>query len=424
MRRSTSSSGRSRRRGSLLGADWHVQAPPNLAYDDFPLLLDAGIDDWGGVSPVTIDHVNPEAPWPEIERLREATESRGLALAPAAAALPRVRRRPRSLGRPCRRACRAPCLGRARPRARGPLGAGRAGRGAVPRPARRDPARARRRASSAGTRSCGCSRRAASERERVFAAADRLRREVCGDEVTYVVTRNIQYTNVCYFKCGFCAFSKGKLAENLRGPAFLVPMDEIVRRSQSRRGSAARPRCACRAGSTRRSRATTTPRSSPRSATAVPGLHVHAFSALEVWQGAATLGLSLDEYLARLRDLGLGSLPGHRGRDPRRRGARDHLPRQGLDRPVARGARCRAPRRPALERDDDDGPRRPAAALGQPSAPGARAAGAERRLHRVRAAAVRADGGADVPQGPRAARADVRRGAARSTRSPGSPCIR
>src|SRR6476619_350901 len=66
----------------LLGRDRHVQAPPNLAYDDFPLLLDAGIDDWGGVSPVTIDHVNPEAPWPEIALLREATESRGLALAP------------------------------------------------------------------------------------------------------------------------------------------------------------------------------------------------------------------------------------------------------------------------------------------------------------------------------------------------------
>src|SRR5439155_472874 len=69
------------------------------------------------------------------------------------------------------------------------------------------------------------------ERQRVFAAADRLRREVCGDEVSYVVTRNIQYTNVCYFRCGFCAFSKGKLAENLRGPAYLVPLDEIVRRS-------------------------------------------------------------------------------------------------------------------------------------------------------------------------------------------------
>ena len=65
----------------LLGPQAHVQAPPNLAYDDFPRLLDAGIDDWGGVSPVTIDHVNPEAPWPEIDRLREATRSRGLELA-------------------------------------------------------------------------------------------------------------------------------------------------------------------------------------------------------------------------------------------------------------------------------------------------------------------------------------------------------
>ena len=83
----------------LLGPDWHVQAPPNLSYDDFPRLLDAGIDDWGGVSPVTIDHVNPEAPWPEIERLAEATRSRGLELAPRLAIYPGVRRRPRALGR-------------------------------------------------------------------------------------------------------------------------------------------------------------------------------------------------------------------------------------------------------------------------------------------------------------------------------------
>ena len=60
----------------------HVQVPPNLSYDDFPRLLEAGIDDWGGISPVTLDHVNPEAPWPEIERLREATEAAGFALAP------------------------------------------------------------------------------------------------------------------------------------------------------------------------------------------------------------------------------------------------------------------------------------------------------------------------------------------------------
>ena len=74
----------------VLGPDRHLQAPPNLAYADFPRLLDAGIDDWGGVSPVTIDHVNPEAPWPELAALGEATRSRGLELAPRLPGLPGV----------------------------------------------------------------------------------------------------------------------------------------------------------------------------------------------------------------------------------------------------------------------------------------------------------------------------------------------
>src|SRR6185312_4427909 len=65
----------------VLGPEMHVQVPPNLSYDEFPRLLEAGIDDWGGISPVTLDHVNPEAPWPEIERLRAATEAAGLELA-------------------------------------------------------------------------------------------------------------------------------------------------------------------------------------------------------------------------------------------------------------------------------------------------------------------------------------------------------
>jgi FO synthase len=143
----------------------------------------------------------------------------------------------------------------------------------------------------------------------VLDAADRLRREVCGDTVSYVVTRNINYTNVCYFRCGFCAFSKGKLAANLRGRPYLVPIDEIVRRSQEAWERGAVEVClqggihpgftgdfyvdVCRAVRD-----------------AVPGLHVHAFSALEVWQGAATLGEPLDRYLAGLRDAGLASLPG------------------------------------------------------------------------------------------------------------------
>jgi FO synthase len=132
---------------------------------------------------------------------------------------------------------------------------------------------------------------------------------VCGDDVTYVVTRNIQYTNVCYFRCGFCAFSKGKLAANLRGPAYLVPEEEIVRRVREAWERGATEVCLqggihpSFTGDYYAGVVTAIKR-------AVPGMHVHAFSALEIWQGAATLGLDLETYLARLRDLGLGSLPG------------------------------------------------------------------------------------------------------------------
>ena len=127
----------------LLGPEQHVQAPPNLAFDDFPRLLEAGIDDWGGVSPVTIDHVNPEAPWPEIERLAEATGSRGLALA---ARLPvyRVRGRARPLARSCGRPARAARLGRGG-LARDDAWAPAAGCRAVPGAARHGSARAERR---------------------------------------------------------------------------------------------------------------------------------------------------------------------------------------------------------------------------------------------------------------------------------------
>jgi FO synthase len=147
------------------------------------------------------------------------------------------------------------------------------------------------------------------ERDRVFAAADALRRDECGDEVTYVVTRNIQYTNVCYFRCGFCAFSKGKLAANLRGAPYLVPHDEIVRRCEEawERGATE----VCLQGGIHPAFTGEYYLSVVRAIKdAVPALHVHAFSALEVWQGAATVGLPLDEYLAELGDAGLGSLPG------------------------------------------------------------------------------------------------------------------
>jgi FO synthase len=288
----------------VLGPDLSVQCPPNLSYDDFPRLLEAGINDWGGVSPVTIDHVNPEAPWPEIELLAAATRAAGLELAPRlavypgylnaawldAGVLPAVVRASDSLGLAREDGWSAgdeqpvPFV----PRDTLPIDSSdELGEDEIDR----------------------LFRARGEERDRVFAAADRLRREVNGDVVTYVVTRNIQYTNVCYFKCGFCAFSKGKLAENLRGPAYLVPHDEIVRRAQEawERGATE----VCLQGGIHPSFDGDYYESVVRVIKdAVPEIHVHALSALEIWQGAATLGLPLRDYLERLRDAGLASLPG------------------------------------------------------------------------------------------------------------------
>jgi FO synthase len=288
----------------VLGPNGHVQAPPNLSYEDFARLLDAGIDDWGGVSPVTIDHVNPEAPWPEVERLRAACASRGLELAPRLAVypewiggewidphvLPHVLRASDAMGL-AREGDWSP--GQQTPVPFVP-------RDALPVDTRSD----------LGEEELVRLFRARDhELGRVLAAADRLRREVCGDEVTYVVTRNIQYTNVCYFRCGFCAFSKGKLAANLRGAPYLVPHIEIVRRAREAWARGATE--VCLQGGIHPAFTGEYYESVVRAIkNALPEIHVHAFSALEVWQGAATLGLPLEVYLSRLRDAGLGSLPG------------------------------------------------------------------------------------------------------------------
>jgi FO synthase len=288
----------------VLGPQAHIQAPPNLSYADFPRLLDAGIDDWGGVSPVTIDHVNPEAPWPELERLRAATESRWLELAPRLPVYPEwISER-----------WLDPDVLPAVLRASDSLGLAREDRWSpgedIPVPfVPRDALPVDSRDELGEDELVRLFRARGRERDRVFAAADRLRREVCGDEVTYVVTRNIQYTNVCYFRCGFCAFSKGKLAANLRGAPYLVPHEEIVRRCEEAWARGATE--VCLQGGIHPGFTGDYYLSVVRAIRdAVPGLHVHAFSALEVWQGAATLGATLEEYLRELRDAGLGSLPG------------------------------------------------------------------------------------------------------------------
>jgi FO synthase len=288
----------------LLPPEVHVQAPPNLSYDDFPRLLDAGIDDWGGISPVTIDHVNPEAPWPEIDRLRAATSAAGLELAPRLAVYPEY------LGGEWVDPAVLP-LALRRADGEGLARDDRWAAGAqapipfVPRDAL--PVDTRDELGEDEIARLFSAR--GEEAQRVFAAADRLRREVCGDEVTYVVTRNVNYTNVCYFRCGFCAFSKGKLAENLRGKPYLVPVEEIARRAEEAWARGAVEIC-LQGGIHPAFTGETYIEICEAVKAAVPDIHIHAFSALEVWQGAATLDLELDAYLGRLREAGLASLPG------------------------------------------------------------------------------------------------------------------
>ncbi|GLC55761.1 hypothetical protein PLESTB_001026100 [Pleodorina starrii] len=143
----------------------------------------------------------------------------------------------------------------------------------------------------------------------VCAAADELRRRTCGDTVSYVVNRNINYTNVCTYKCAFCAFSKGKAAEELRGPAYVVPYEEIARRTAEAWDRGATEVC-MQGGIHPDFSGHTYLRILAAAKQAAPGIHVHAFSPLEVHHGATTLGMSYESYLERLAAAGLGSLPG------------------------------------------------------------------------------------------------------------------
>jgi FO synthase len=143
----------------------------------------------------------------------------------------------------------------------------------------------------------------------VCASADALRRDSCGDTVSYVVTRNINYTNICSFKCQFCAFSKGKTSENLRGRPYNLSLDEVASRAREawRRGATE----VCMQGGIHPDFTGRTYLAICRAVhDAVPEMHIHAFSPLEVHQGAATLRMPVEQFLLQLKEAGLATLPG------------------------------------------------------------------------------------------------------------------
>ena len=329
----------------MLPPEIHLQAPPNLT-EDFGVLLDAGIDDWGGVSPVTADHVNPERPWPDLDRLREVTENAGFELAPRLTIYPEFVRQPNTwidaaLRFPVQDRSDADGFGRDDPGEIWPekvtaadvvhdgaevilvghrssqwySGANVAPPTLVPSTKKLSPA-------IAEVLACAESGEELNEQQIVtlFRArgrevsaiaefADHLRRQTVGEEVTWVHNRNINYTNVCTFKCKFCGFSKGPLSLNLRGTPYLLTLDDIAERAREAWDLGA-TEVTLQGGIhpdfdgdyyidvTRAVK------------NAVPNMHIHGFTALEVTEGARRLSEPLESYLLRLKEAGLGTLPG------------------------------------------------------------------------------------------------------------------
>ncbi|MGB5759978.1 MAG: 5-amino-6-(D-ribitylamino)uracil--L-tyrosine 4-hydroxyphenyl transferase CofH [Acidimicrobiales bacterium] len=329
----------------ILPSEIHLQAPPNLT-EDFGVLLDAGIDDWGGVSPITADHVNPERPWPDLDRLRRVTEQRGFVLAPRLTIYPEFALDPQrwldsAMRFPVMDRSDAEGLGRDDPGAVFPektefVTQGDDGADVIQIGDRStqwysgapvdpieliDPEAVA--AGAVGEVIDGV--RAGQEvgfdeivtlfsaRGPEVAAvanlADELRREIVGDTVTYVINRNINYTNVCTFKCRFCGFSKGPLSLNLRGKPYLLTLEQMQERVVEAWELGATEVClqggihpdfdgdyyidVCQAVKD-----------------VAPDIHVHGFTALEVTEGAKRLGEPLADYLRRCMDAGLRSLPG------------------------------------------------------------------------------------------------------------------
>jgi FO synthase len=341
----------------VLGPKARIQAPPNLVDEQYALMLRAGIDDWGGVSPLTPDHVNPERPWPQIDELAERTGEAGFALRERLTIYPDYVRRgepwldPRlsghvaALADPSTGLARADAVPEGRPWQEPDGGFAASGRTdlhveidttgrtkdrrddfdevygdwdalrarlpgtAPPRmdddvktamaAAERDPGGLGDDAALALLQADGA------DLDAVAAFADDLRRDAAGDEVTYVVTRNINFTNVCYTGCRFCAFAQRRTDAD----AFTLSLEQVGRRVDEAWAAGATE--VCMQGGIHPDLPGTAyfdlAREVKRRA---PDIHMHAFSPMEVVNGASRTDLSIREWLQEAKAAGVDSLPG------------------------------------------------------------------------------------------------------------------
>jgi FO synthase len=306
----------------IFAPEMNLQAPPNLSPDQLEQLVLAGINDWGGVSPLTPDHVNPEAPWPHLDELARRTRKAGKVLIERLAIYPAYARDmqrwvDKDLHRPLLRKIDGEGLPRLDdwcPGAAVDLPKQDVALIAKPHVLRdgelsRILAKTQRGAGADEGEIVRLFGARNTEFSAVCRAADELRVDVNGDIVSYVVTRNINYTNICTYHCRFCAFSKGKTSDSLRGRPYNLSLDEVATRVREAAARGATEVCMqggihpdftgahyieiCRAAKA-----------------AVPEIHVHAFSPLEIYQGAQTLRVSVADFLSALKEAGLGTVPG------------------------------------------------------------------------------------------------------------------
>ncbi len=348
----------------LMGPAMRIQAPPNLVdLDDCVSLLDAGVDDFGGISPLTPDHVNPERPWPELTALTELVASHGFALTERLTAHPQYLQEPwldprllphvdalvgsDGLARPDARAEGLPwqepdggwsptgwlsqgrtelhteidTVGRTTDRrsdfedvygdwsvfregqalreSAAVVGVGDGGFSAAMRAAERDPSGL----SDADALVLMTSE--GSHLDELAAYADELRRQAVGDEITYIVNRNINFTNVCYTGCRFCAFAQRRTDAD----AYTLSLDEIgVRASEAVELGATE---VCMQGGIHPDLPGTAYFDiAAEVKRREPSLHVHAFSPMEVMNGVSRTGLSIRDFLIKAKESGVDSLPG------------------------------------------------------------------------------------------------------------------